>query len=136
MQRPPDPESPSAQRDRLVGARLRARRIQLGVTQVMLAEAIGVTFQQLQKYESGGNRISASRLYAAACALRTRIDRFFDELPFDAHTSGGAAIEPTVAAFLEDPDRHVLARCMLSLSSRERRAVTALVRALIDKTEE
>jgi transcriptional regulator with XRE-family HTH domain len=94
---------------------------------------MGVTFQQLQKYETGANRISASRLFAAAIALKAPIDRFFDELPFDTKTAGGEAMEPATVAFLEDPDRYVLATCLLSLSSRKRRALAALLRAWVDE---
>ena len=55
--------------DRLVGQQLRKRRIELGLTQLSVAEAIGVTFQQIQKYERGSNRIVASRLYDLAKTL-------------------------------------------------------------------
>ena len=63
-----------------VGARLRARRTLLGLSQTVLAEAIGLTFQQLQKYESGSNRISASRLYDISRILDVDIGYFFDEM--------------------------------------------------------
>src|SRR3954470_8280815 len=56
-----------------IGARLRTRRRQLGLSQSMLAEALGVSFQQVQKYERGANRVAASTLLAAAQALRTSI---------------------------------------------------------------
>jgi len=63
-----------------VGARLRARRTLLGLSQTVLAEAIGLTFQQQQKYESGSNRISASRLYELSKLLDVDISYFFDEM--------------------------------------------------------
>ena len=63
-----------------VGARLRARRTLLGLSQTVLAEAIGLTFQQLQKYENGSNRISASRLYDFSKLLDVDIGYFFDEM--------------------------------------------------------
>ena len=63
-----------------VGARLRACRTLLGLSQTVLAEAIGLTFQQLQKYENGSNRISASRLYDFSKLLDVDIGYFFDEM--------------------------------------------------------
>lgn len=65
--------------DRLVGAQLRKRRIELGLTQLSVAEAIGVTFQQIQKYERGSNRIVASRLYDLANTLDVPPEYFFAE---------------------------------------------------------
>jgi transcriptional regulator with XRE-family HTH domain len=61
-----------------VGARLRTRRTLLGMSQEKLAEAIGLTFQQVQKYEMGKNRISASRLYQFAQILDVSISYFFE----------------------------------------------------------
>ena len=63
-----------------VGARLRARRTLLGLSQTALGDAMGVTFQQMQKYEGGHNRISASRLYDASKLLDVDIGYFFDEM--------------------------------------------------------
>lgn len=63
-----------------VGARLRARRTLLGLSQTALGDAMGITFQQMQKYESGSNRISASRLYDVSKLLDIDISYFFDEM--------------------------------------------------------
>ncbi len=63
-----------------VGARLRARRTLLGLSQTALGDAMGISFQQLQKYETGGNRISASRLYDVSKILDVDISYFFDEM--------------------------------------------------------
>ncbi len=63
-----------------VGARLRARRTLLGLSQTALGDAIGISFQQLQKYEKGSNRISASRLYDVSKLLDVDIGYFFDEM--------------------------------------------------------
>ncbi len=63
-----------------VGARLRARRTLLGLSQTVVANSIDLSFQQLQKYESGHNRISASRLYDLSQILDVDIDYFFDEM--------------------------------------------------------
>ena len=66
--------------DRHVGARVRERRIMLGLTQQQLADLIGVTYQQAHKYERGINRISAGRLYEIAQVLSVQIGYFFDGL--------------------------------------------------------
>lgn len=64
-----------------VGARLRLRRTLLGLSQEKLGEAVGITFQQLQKYERGSNRISASRLYNLSQVLGVPVSFFFDDMP-------------------------------------------------------
>lgn len=64
-----------------VGARLRLRRTLLGLSQEKLGEAVGITFQQLQKYERGSNRISASRLYNLSQVLGVPVSYFFDDMP-------------------------------------------------------
>ena len=60
-----------------VGSRIRLRRKILGVSQERLADALGLTFQQVQKYERGANRVSASKLYEIAATLQTQIAYFF-----------------------------------------------------------
>lgn len=67
--------------DRLIGERMRARREAVKMTQAGLATAIGITFQQVQKYERGVNRCAASRLHDAAIALDTDISYFFAGTP-------------------------------------------------------
>jgi len=73
-------EAPNAV-DVHVGSRIRMRRQLLGMSQEQLGRAIGLTFQQIQKYEHGTNRVSASRLYDMAEALEVPISFFFEELP-------------------------------------------------------
>ena len=79
--------------DRLVGGQLRKRRIELGLTQLSVAEAIGVTFQQIQKYERGSNRVVASRLYDLANTLEVPLEYFFAEAQQDA-SAGTEADDP------------------------------------------
>lgn len=67
-----------------VGRRLRQRRRLLGMTQEKLAKAVNIRFQQIQKYESGANRISASRLWALARAMEVSVAYFFEGLNHDA----------------------------------------------------
>jgi transcriptional regulator with XRE-family HTH domain len=74
-----------------VGHQLRLRRVALGLSQEQLGAATGVTFQQIQKYEKGHNRISASRLYGFAQALKCSVAFFFNELP--SQTLDGAVAD-------------------------------------------
>ena len=64
-----------------VGNRIRGRRILMGISQERLGESLGITFQQVQKYEKGANRISASRLYDVSQILGVAPDYFFEEVP-------------------------------------------------------
>ncbi|MDE7547567.1 helix-turn-helix transcriptional regulator [Acetobacter fabarum] len=73
--------------DAHVGKRIRLRRTLLGLSQEKLGEALGVTFQQIQKYERGTNRVGASRLYDIATALDVPISFFFDDMPSPAMPS-------------------------------------------------
>ncbi len=82
-----------------VGARLRQRRTLLGMTQTKLGDAIGMSFQQVQKYENGATRISASRLFDLSRVLDVPIQYFFDDMPTAVAASspaqgGGKAKKP------------------------------------------
>ena len=66
--------------DSHVGLRIRMRRKEMGVSQERLAESLGITFQQVQQYERGANRVSASKLWEIATALRTPVSYFYDGL--------------------------------------------------------
>jgi transcriptional regulator with XRE-family HTH domain len=88
-----------------VGARVRLRRTLLGMTQTGLGDAIGLTFQQVQKYERGVNRIGSSRLYDLAHVLDVPVNFFFDDMPAavsSKSTARGAARAETGDEF--DPD--------------------------------
>lgn len=67
-----------------VGSRMRQRRTLLGSSQTMLANAVGLTFQQIQKYERGSNRIGSSRLFEFAKVLDVPVSYFFNEMPSNA----------------------------------------------------
>jgi len=77
--------------DAHIGARLRLRRTLLGLSQEKVAEAIGLTFQQLQKYERGANRISGSRLYDLSRVLDVPVSFFFDDMSDEVRMSATAA---------------------------------------------
>ena len=85
--------------DLYVGGRIRLRRRTLGVSQEKLAEDLGLTFQQVQKYERGANRVSASKLYEIARSLSVPVALFFEGL--NDPVSGGVA-EPGADAILHD----------------------------------
>jgi transcriptional regulator with XRE-family HTH domain len=108
-----------------VGRRLRSLRLQKGFSQQQLARSVGVTFQQVQKYENGANRISASRLHQFARELGVPVALFFDGLEGVAGT-GEQVID-------SEPRRLVyeLVRAFERLSTeQERRAIVNLVRAM------
>lgn len=74
-----------------VGKRLRQRRSLLGMSQEFLGESVGVTFQQIQKYERGSNRIGASRLYQFSIILDISVAYFFEDMPKDPQTEGNTS---------------------------------------------
>src|SRR5471032_1999010 len=71
-----------------VGARMRQRRTLLGMSQEKLGTAVGLTFQQIQKYERGSNRIGSSRLFEFSKVLDVPVSYFFDEMPSNALAGG------------------------------------------------
>ena len=87
-----------------VGSRIRLRRTLLGMSQERLGEALGLTFQQVQKYERGVNRVGASRLFDLSRVLDVPISFFFDDMPESlANTHGGH--EPARLGLLRDAGR-------------------------------
>lgn len=115
--------------DTHVGGRLRLRRTLMGLSQTELARAVGLTFQQVQKYESGANRVSASRLYHIAEALDIPVSFFFDDVP----RAGGLAEAPKPSF---EPDRELLelTRNYRSITDAEvRRGIYELVKRLANK---
>lgn len=91
--------------DKYVGARVRGRRLGLRMSQTKLGEAIGVTFQQVQKYENGTNRIGASNLFKVAKTLGVEVGYFFQEMP-DVAWKGDQKIgmgERSLPEFEHDP---------------------------------
>src|SRR5574340_1053213 len=91
----PDKESRASPIDAHVGYRIRLRRTLLGLSQERLGDALGLTFQQVQKYERGINRVGASRLFDLARVLDVPISFFFDDMP---EPIGGGVPSGTPAA--------------------------------------
>ena len=91
--------------DRYVGSRVRARRVGLRMSQTKLGDAIGVTFQQIQKYENGANRIGASNLFKIGRALGVAVSFFFEGMPdFDKQSKArGELSDGPQEQFNDDP---------------------------------
>ena len=118
--------------DLYVGARLRIRRKVMGLSQTQVADALGITFQQIQKYERGSNRISASKLYDAAKLLQAPVSYFFEGLD---ETDGGHddGFAHRMIQFISTPEGLELAALFPRLDDRRvRRRVVDLVRAMVD----
>ena len=123
-----------------VGGRVRMRRKMLGVSQERLAEALGLTFQQVQKYERGANRISASKLYEIARFLSAPIAYFFEGLGDPAAGAAGAGLddasEQHVHGFLMTSEGLELAAAFPRIGrARLRRRILDLVRSLTEEDE-
>ena len=117
--------------DQHVGERIRARRTELGLTQEQLAEALNVSYQQVQKYETGANRISAGRIFELARKLRVDVGYFFEGLPIDA---------PAEPVPLEHGGRQRSAIELVRKFARSRiprcaSAIAALVKAIVDRQD-
>jgi transcriptional regulator with XRE-family HTH domain len=112
--------------DRYVGSRLRMRRMMLEMSQEKVAKGLGLTFQQVQKYENGVNRISASRLQHLSQILEVTPPYFFDGAP--EATSEVPIVSDYVADFLSTRDGLDLAKAFSRIPSRHtRRAIVELV---------
>lgn len=121
-----------------VGNRIRMRRQLVGMSQEKLGELLGITFQQVQKYEKGANRISASRLYLSAKILGVPVQFFFEDLPgVDPH--GGleeAREEDTVLAALMNAEGVTLAKAFRDADSTGKRKLIATVAKLIAESRD
>jgi transcriptional regulator with XRE-family HTH domain len=114
------------------------RRKLLGVSQEQLADSLGLTFQQVQKYERGANRVSASKLYEIAKTLQVPVSFFFDGLadPMDGSDGDevGQQAERIVQEFLTTPEGLELAEVFPKIGrGRVRRQVLDLVRAMAEE---
>lgn len=114
-----------------VGARIRLRRLWMRMSQDHLGEKLGVTFQQVQKYERGANRVSASRLWSMAEALEVPIEYFFEGLTDGVPGMAEGDQTPMVYDFINSPDGVQLASAYSRITDpRVRRQVLQLVRVL------
>jgi transcriptional regulator with XRE-family HTH domain len=124
-----------------VGSRVRFRRMLLGMSQEKLGERLGLTFQQVQKYEKGINRIGASRLFDLAQVLGVSVQFFYDDAPLaieprvvdsdGAAPPSGGPDEHSIVEFLRSRDGLELNRAFVRISDiKARRAIVDLVRSL------
>ena len=128
--------------DRHVGSRVRMRRVLLGMSQERLGEALGLTFQQVQKYEKGSNRIGASRLSQIAQTLGVAVSFFFEGAPVDPGRGDAAGAlgfaDRDQAAYVEDammtPDGLQLAKAFARIKDQKRRRMLiAMANTLADE---
>ncbi|MDW9479043.1 helix-turn-helix domain-containing protein [Sinorhizobium meliloti] len=118
-----------------VGGRIRLRRTMLGMSQETLADSLGITFQQVQKYEKGTNRVGASRLQSIASSLNAPVSFFFEErqgaLGGSASDGADKPITDDIEKFISTPEGVRLNRAFAKISSAtQRRKLVELVKAL------
>jgi transcriptional regulator with XRE-family HTH domain len=114
--------------DKHVGSRLRMRRLMLDMSQSEIADALRLTFQQVQKYEKGTNRISASRLQSLCAILNVPISFFFEGLPTTGKDEQSHSI---VNEFLATSDGVALVLAFGRVDPKVRRAIVALVEQIV-----
>lgn len=122
--------------DKHVGSRVRMRRVLVGLSQERLGESLGVTFQQVQKYEKGTNRIGASRLQQISHVLGVPVSFFFEDVPADAASPNGfgeSASSDYVVDFLSTSEGVALTRAFMRVrDARVRRRIVDLVSSIAD----
>ena len=116
--------------DEHVGKRLRQRRWLVGMTQQQLAEHVGIKFQQIQKYETGANRVSASRLWDIASTLDVSINFFFDGLQAEKGVKIQSDAMPS--DLMADKEALDLVRSYYAIPENQRRRLFDLARVLSD----
>ena len=110
--------------DKHVGNCVRERRLALGMSQTKLAEAVGLTFQQIQKYENGANRVSGSRLQQFANILNVPVSFFFEDGPNAPSQRKAKAIDPSisnVSEFISSSDGLALIKACLKIKDTKLR---------------
>jgi transcriptional regulator with XRE-family HTH domain len=131
---PTMPKRHSSSTDKYVGSRVRLFRIKLKLTQQGLAERLGISFQQVQKYEKGANRMGASRLQHLAQIFNVPVHFFFDGAPRLAVSAGANKEDPSVNHiddFPAGPEGKALARAFLKIKDpMVRRSIVHMVQAL------
>ena len=115
-----------------VGKRIRHRRWLVGMTQQQLAESVGIKFQQIQKYETGANRVSASRLWDIADALEVPVSFFFEGLQDTSAEETANADSAVPNDLLGDKEALDLVRSYYAIPENQRRRLFELARVLSD----
>ena len=117
--------------DVYVGKRIRQRRWMVGMTQQQLAEKVGIKFQQIQKYETGMNRVSASRLWDISTALEVTISYFFEGLS-DDDKAKASKDSPMQGDLVADKEALELIRSYYAMPEKQRKRLFDLARVLSD----
>lgn len=115
-----------------VGKRIRHRRWLVGMTQQQLAESVGIKFQQIQKYETGANRVSASRLWDISDALDVPVSFFFEGIEAEDSTRERPAGDTVPSDLLGDKEALDLVRSYYAIPENQRRRLFDLARVLSD----
>jgi transcriptional regulator with XRE-family HTH domain len=130
--------------DAHVGSRVRLRRMLIGMSQEKLGELLGLTFQQVQKYEKGANRIGASRLYEISHILGVPVSYFFDDVPLSEGAARRAGHTPTtdvdagpyMMEFVSSAEGFQLVRAFTKITDpRVRKRMLELVKSLTGEEE-
>ena len=117
--------------DKHVGSRVRMRRMLLSMSQEKLGDALDLTFQQVQKYEKGTNRIGASRLHHIADILQVPVAFFFEDVPGRSKTKNDAPSPAYVSDFLATTDRLVLTKAFMQVEGAKlRRSIVDVVKEI------
>jgi transcriptional regulator with XRE-family HTH domain len=127
------PKNPLDPIDKHVGSRVRMRRTMLGMSQTTLGKELGLTFQQVQKYEKGMNRISAGKLQQSAHILQVPVTYFFEgapSVPGTPKAKGAPPMPDYVSAFLATSDGLALTKVFMQIKDKKLR------RCIVDLVEE
>lgn len=116
--------------DKHVGSRVRMQRLMLGMSQEKLADAIGLTFQQVQKYEKGANRMGSSRLQQVANILQVPVTFFFEDAPGQTKLKGDAHSPAYVFEFVATSDGRALIKAFMQIKN------ATLRRSIVDVVNE
>lgn len=120
--------------DKHVGSRVRMRRLMFGMSQEKLADAIGLTFQQVQKYEKGTNRMGSSRLQQIANVLQVPVTFFFEGAPGQPKLDGKAPSPAYVNEFLSTSDGLALTKAFMQIKNAKlRRCIVNAVEEIAGK---
>jgi transcriptional regulator with XRE-family HTH domain len=138
LERPMTKKSPNPI-DKHVGSRVRMRRMMVSMSQEKLGEKLGITFQQIQKYEKGTNRIGASRLQQIATVLGVQVGFFFEGAPVPDGSAKGFSESTSpayVSDFLATSDGLALTKAFMKVTdAKVRRRIVDLVEAMVAEQE-
>lgn len=117
--------------DKHVGAKVRQRRLMMGISQEKLGDALGLTFQQVQKYEKGTNRIGASRLSHIASVLQVAPGWFFPDQPAGSKSTSTQQVDDYTAGFLNTTEGLALCKSFTQIESDKlRRSIVLMVQQI------